>query len=147
MKKKISAGLVWVVAGLSFLAACAEGWFYYAAYVEFQPFQLLLIAQNAIKTFLFSPSISAERVLATLTGEVSTVERAAGCAYLAAVFLAPLCTGCALWKAFERQARRLLHFLLVKQEKVVIFGYNEQVKCLLSHETSGKKWKWPRNCS
>lgn len=136
MKKRVMTYLVWTAAVLSFLAACAEGWFYYADYVHLQPFHLLLIAQNAIKTFLFSPSIGADKVLATLTGTISAAERAAGYAYLVAVFLAPLCTGCALWSAFERQLRRAFHFLAVKQEEIVIFGYNEQVQCLLSHETS-----------
>jgi len=143
MKKRVMTYLVWTAAVLSFLAACAEGWFYYADYVHLQPFQLLLIAQNAIKTFLFSPSIGADKVLATLTGTISAAERAAGYAYLVAVFLAPLCTGCALWSAFERQLRRAFHFLAVKQEEIVIFGYNEQVQCLLSHETSKQARKAP----
>ena len=141
MKKRYITYLLWFIAGFSFLAACVEGWFYYADYVQFQPFQLLLIAQNAIKAFLFSPSIDASDVLSSLAEGVSAAERLVGYIYLVAVFLAPLCTGCALWSAFERQIRRIFHFLLVKQEEIVIFGYNEQVKSLIGHETSVKVGK------
>ena len=38
--------------------------------------------------FLFSPSIGADKVLSTLTGDISAAERMAGYAYLVAVFLA-----------------------------------------------------------
>lgn len=135
MKKKNYSKVLCILAAASFLIASIEGFLYYAEYADFGLFRLVLTLQNSFKAFLFDPNLSAEDVLGTLTGTVSTFELYIGLAYVAAAFIAPLCTATALFVAAESFFRtRLRDWRIRRQEGILIFGYNENVKMLLKNQ-------------
>ncbi len=134
MKKGAYNKVLTVAAVLSFLIASVEGYIFYGEYAEFGFFRILLTVQNSIKAFLFSPSISAEDVLKTLSDVGSSLELYAGLAYVVAAFVAPLCTATALFVAAERFFRKgLERWRSRRQEGTLVFGYNRDVKALLKN--------------
>lgn len=61
-RRKYGKGLT-ILAILSFLVACVEGYIYYSAYERFGLFRVIMTLQNSFKAFLFTPSIYSEAVL------------------------------------------------------------------------------------
>jgi len=139
VKKRSYGKVLTVLAALSFLIACVEGFLFYEEYAQFGLFRVILTLQNSCKAFLFNPSLSAETVLSTLTGEISTFELYIGLAYVVAAFVAPLCTATALFVAAERFFRtRLRAWRIRRREGILVLGYNEDVKMLLKNQNWGE---------
>ncbi len=132
MKKRAYNKALTALAALSFLIASIEGYIFYREYADFWFFRILLTVQNSIKAFLFSPNISAEDVLKTLSDAGSSLELYVGLAYVVAAFVAPLCAATALFVAAERFFRKgLERWMARRQDGILIFGYNRDVKTLL----------------
>ena len=134
MKNKKRFGrIIFVLAVLSFLIAMAEGFFFYADYAEYPLFYMVLMLQNSITAFGFQAEISITDMLEVLNSNSSVIIKIVGYAYGAAVLVAPLCTISALYKAFEILLKWDVkrHWGKCK-ENILIFGYNENVRALLS---------------
>ncbi len=124
-----------VVAAVSFLVAVAEGYYYFSAYKSFPLWQLLLVLQNGIKTFLFMPQISIEAVLKQLSSiSMSPLQYMVAHAYIVAVFLAPVCTVTSLLSVVNAfyHVKNFLNRLFDK-EHYVVFGYDEDVVQILKN--------------
>ena len=129
---KVWKRVVTLLALLSFVVASLEGFIYYGRYEEFGLFRIFLTLQNSFQAFLFVPSLSAETVLQDLSQGGSTGELYIGLAYVAAAFIAPLCTATAAFVAIEKFFRRQVRqWKIRRSEGILIFGYNETVKLLL----------------
>lgn len=123
-------------AALSFCVAMAEGYFYYAD-CENSFFRFLLMLQNSMKAFAFSPSISLDNMVKSLRQDPSGAKTVIGYAYGFAVFLAPFCSAAAVYRGLERATRMVFHFARQGHRKsVVVFGYNEDIRALLDHQQS-----------
>lgn len=135
MKWEKYGPILWILAVASFVVATLEGFFYYAQYSQYPLFHLLMTLENSFKAFVFAPVIEINRVLAGLDG-ASPFRLAVGYAYGLAVFIAPLCTATALLMWAERIARRIMNSRSWKKTPVLVFGYNDNVRTLLSGEHS-----------
>ncbi len=132
--------MLWVLAGFSFAAALAEGYFYYGQYAAHPLLRVLMTVQNALKAFLFSPDLEIKEVAAALDGAAEP-ELAAGYAYGVAVFTAPLCTATALFLLAERAVCRAFAGLRNwGGTPVLVCGYNADVRAMLE----GQERKDPR---
>ena len=135
-KRKYGKGLT-ILAILSFLVACVEGYIYYSAYERFGLFRVIMTLQNSFKAFLFTPSISSEAVLRTLVEEGPGFRLYVGLAYVVACFTAQLCTATAMVAAVESLVRKSFNMWSIRrQEAMLIFGYNDDVKLLLKNQWS-----------
>lgn len=73
-------------------------------------------------------------MLKTLSDAGSSLELYVGLAYVVAAFVAPLCTATALFVAAERFFRKgLERWMARRQDGILIFGYNRDVKTLLQN--------------
>lgn len=134
MKRKKYGPILWALAVAALIVATLEGWVYYAPYSHHPLFHLLLSAQNGFKAFLFSPTITLEQMLNSLTG-VSPLQQALGYAYGLAVFTAPLCTATALLLWAELAAQKLMNVWRTRKgTPILIFGWNETVRTLVNGE-------------
>ena len=134
MKWKKYGPILWVLAIASFIVATLEGLFYYAQYDQYPLFRLLMTLENSFKAFVFIPAISIGNVIAGMKG-VSAFQQAVGYAYGLAVFIAPLCTATALLMWTELTVRRITSgWRMKKGEPVLIFGWNGNVRTLVSGE-------------
>ncbi len=81
--------------------------------------------ENAVKAFAFHSPIDLEE--ARSFDDPTFLRAAAGCVYMAAVFIAPYCAVAALCRVLEK-VFRFAFWLKQKRglERVVIFGYNER---------------------
>ncbi len=122
-----------MLAVLSFLVAMAEGFFFYSDYAKYPLFYFVLMLQNSIMAFGFQAEISITDMLEVINENSAMIVQIIGYAYGAAVLIAPICTISALYKAFEVLLKWDVkrHWGKCK-ENIVIFGYNENVKALLS---------------
>ena len=135
MKWKKYGPILWVLALLSFIVATLEGIFYFARYSQYPLFRVFMTLENSCKAFVFAPTIKIGDVLAGLES-VSPFQQAVGYAYGLAVFLAPLCTASALLLWAELAVRRLMSVQHQKGTQVLIFGWNENIRTLVSGEYS-----------
>ncbi len=135
MKKKFGKGLVFALAAASFIIAVLEGLIYYGVYGGTPLFELILVVQNGIKAFLFTPDIPAQEVLASLQGDVGTWQYVVGCAYVAAVFIAPLCTATAVVSTVELLLRRGAHISGGKAPVTLVYGWSSTAQSILRKHT------------
>ena len=133
MKWKKYGPILWALALVSFIVATLEGIFYFARYSQYPLFRALMTLENSCKAFVFAPTIKIGDVLASLES-VSPFQQAVGYAYGLAVFFAPLCTASALLLWAELAVRRLRGARHRKGAQVLIFGWNENVRTLVSGE-------------
>ena len=130
---------------ISLAIALVEGFFYYDTVEYWDPcIRIMLIIQNGIKAFSFKADIDLRDIMSTIRESKSFFEFAVGYAYSLAIFTAPFCTIAVLYKIFERVLRiRNWTFLKKNKTHIIIFGYNEEVKALLSQkkETGAPKDK------
>lgn len=141
MKWKKYGPILWALALVSFIVATLEGIFYFARYSQYPLFRLLMTLENSCKAFVFAPTIKIGDVLAGLEG-ASPFQQAVGYAYGLAVFLAPLCTATALLLWAELAVRRLMNTRQRKGAHVLIFGWNENVRTLVSGEYTGSSGQY-----
>ncbi len=135
MKKKFRKGLVLALAGASFVIALLEGLIYYKVYKDTPIFELILVVQNGIKAFLFTPDIPAQEVLASLQEGAGTWRYIVGCAYVAAVFIAPLCTTAAVARTVELLLRRGAHISGGKAPVTLVYGWSPAAQSILRKHT------------
>lgn len=141
MKRRYASNIILVLALLSFLIACLEGYFYYTAeYGEYSFAWILMTLQNGLRAFLFSPTLSvadAFEKMAELSPDHFQVITAY--AYGVAVFLAPACSAGFVALSFELFFRKyLLSRFSSTEENILIFGYNGSVQSLLQESAASK---------
>ena len=140
-----------ILAAASFVAAMAEGFFYYAPFDQFGPLKLLTILYNAVKAFFLIPIITIPNVISNLQQNASILKLIVAHAYGVAVLLAPLCTAMATINAIRFLLRKKASASANQASRhIFLFGYNENVACLLENHTATTKptsrlffWKSP----
>lgn len=137
MKKKWRKYFVPCLAVASFVIAMLEGLIYYESYQNTPVFWLILV-QNSVKAFLFSPMLDAMDVLDSLKACADIWKIVVGYAYVVAIIAAPFCTATAAWRAIELFLRQKLFFPWWKKSVTMVYGWNPTVEKILKHET-GKK--------
>lgn len=129
-KKVNFGGLLIAVAILSFVITFIEGCLYYADYDPM--FRGMLIVQNIINTFKFSPEIKLELCIEFINKNGGIFTTVVGYAYAVSIFTAPFCTIAAIYKVLEKVLSIVLDLRKnVNGEKIVIFGYNDDVKAIV----------------
>ncbi len=131
-KKRPGKVILLTLAAASFLIAVLEGLLYYSKYQQTWFFELILVLQNSVKAFLFSPDLSAEDVLDSLQSVAAGWEYAVGCAYVAAVFVAPLCTATAALRTIELLLRRSIRRSGRGKDVLLVYGWNSAVEAMLT---------------
>ena len=125
-----------VLAIWSVVFTALEGWIFYS--VEDYPnplFRWMLIIQNTIKAFGFRSDIGLKDMSKLLQNNNNLFEIIVGYAYTFAIFAAPYCTLAVLYKLLEKFFRfRSLLWRRSQKRRILIFGYNEEVKILLDEE-------------
>lgn len=134
MKKKCRKYFVPCLAVVSFVIAMLEGLIYYASYRDMPIFGLILL-QNSIKAFLFSPMIEIPDALDSLKTCTDFWKIAVGYAYVVATIAAPFCTATAAWRAVELFLRQKLFFPWWKKSVTVVYGWNSTVEKILKQES------------
>ena len=122
------------LAVLSLAITVAESMLFFADYGDFF-FRILLTLQNAIKVFTFKPDIGLKDARNSILANPTLIRTLLGYAYMIAIFVAPYCTIATVYRVLER-AFRLVFWLKRgrKQDRIIIFGYNETVRQLLKSE-------------
>lgn len=131
-KKKPGKVILFSLAAASFLIAVLEGLIYYSKYQQTWFFELILVLQNSVKAFLFSPDLSAEDVLDSLQSAAAGWEYIVGCAYVAAVFVAPLCTATAALRTIELLLRRGVRRAGREKNISLVYGWNSAAEAILT---------------
>lgn len=142
MKKKDYSILLLVVAILTFFIVSVEGFWYLDEYKNQFILRLVLALQNSISVFTFAPIVSASDMIAelkeihTITGSIFMY------IYVIALFVAQLCTVTTLFYAFKELVIKFIftkRAFFSRKNPLVIFGYNEKVKCLLEDICASQK--------
>lgn len=133
-KKDKKINLLFIVLGtFSVIVTGLEGMIYYSA--EAYPNLLvrsMLIVQNTIRAFAFSSDIGLRDMSQLLEESKSVYETIIGYAYTFAVFTAPYCTLTIVYQVLEKIFRfRSLFWKLSGKRRIILFGYNDEVKALL----------------
>lgn len=140
MRKKLLNRILLIMAMISFAVAMVEGYFYYAEYAQYPMFRFMLMLQNSVEAFTFSADISLTAVIKRFAVERSLFQMCVDYVYAVIVFIAPLCTMTFLYKVFETVLKWNIRIQKDKTaEQIIIFGYNDRVKALLSKEKSWGK--------
>lgn len=134
MKKKTGRYLLYLFAGASFLVAVLEGFIYYSKYDNTPFFELILVLQNGIKAFLFSPDLSAQNVMETLQGQTDAWQYLIGCLYVVAVFAAPLCTATALLHTVALLLKRGVRLTFGTRKIDIVYGWNPSMEHVLKKD-------------
>ena len=135
MRKKLFNRILLIMAMISFVVAMVEGYFYYAEYAGYPMFRFMLMLQNSVEAFAFSADISITSVIKNFATERSAFQVCVDYVYALIVFVAPLCTMTFLYKAFETVLKWNIKIHKDKMsEQIIVFGYNDRVKALLSKE-------------
>lgn len=143
MRKKLLNRILLIMAMISFVVAMVEGYFYYAEYAQYPVFRFMLMLQNSVEAFAFKADISIASVIKNFETQRSAFQMFVDCVYTVIVFVAPLCTMTFLYKVFETVLKWNIRIHKDKSsEQIIIFGYNDRVKALLSKE---KDWEKDRN--
>ena len=137
MNKKTSEIIKKILLGLaifSFIITFIEGCLYYEN-IKNGLFRFLIIIQNSIKAFAFSTDISIEKMLSDVEAHPGLFRMIIGYAYGIACFTAPYCTLTFLYKIMTKLLKANLVISKRKKYKhIIIFGYNDEVKALLSNK-------------
>jgi len=140
MRKKLFNRILLIIAMISFVVAMLEGYFYYAEYAQYPVFRFMLMLQNSVEAFAFKAGISIASVVKKFATERSVFQVIVDCVYTVIVFIAPLCTMTFLYKVFETVLKWNIRIHRDKSsEQIIIFGYNDRVKALLSKEKGQAK--------
>lgn len=140
MRKKLFNRILLIMAMISFGVAMVEGYFYYAEYAQYPVFRFMLMLQNSVEAFAFKADISIASVIENFGIQRSALQVFVDCAYTVIVFVAPLCTMTFLYKVFETVLKWNIRIQRDKSwEQIIVFGYNDRVKALLSKEKSWEK--------
>ena len=132
-KYKKSSKVLWILAAAAFLIAVIEGCFYWEK-VSLPLFRWEMILDNAMKAFLFNPSLGIGALADSLKETTDPVRLVVGYAYGVSVMVAPLCTVSAMVSVIRSLLRsRLLSRAKKYGKEYVIIGFNENVKQLLKH--------------
>ena len=113
-----------------------EGFIFYSVQTYPNPLlRWMLIVQNMIKAFTFRSDISLKDMAKTIGESKNLFELIVGYAYTVTIFTAPYCTLTMVYKAFEKFFRVWsLGWCLSRKRRIIVFGYNEEVKILLNGE-------------
>ena len=134
-KKRFRNRLMIVLPIFLFLIALLEGYMYYARYQESPFFYGLLILQNALKAFQFKSDISLQDVISSISADMNPFQLVLSYLYGIIVFVAPIYTlsiVCAAANSLLNFTTNLFNKYRRKPCHVLIFGYNENVKIILS---------------
>lgn len=133
MEKK-SNRIILIVAICSFVLACLEGLFYYSKYDCVLFIRCMLILQNSIKAFLFTPVITIENVISSIDNSTTFLELSVHYIYIISIFTAPVCTATAVFRAIELFLRKkMFHIKKIHRDEIIIFGYHRDVKILFQN--------------
>lgn len=137
MKKnsKQTSKVIFYLAMISFFITLLEGILYYSTDAFPNPlFRWMMIAQNSIKAFGFSSSISISTVAGIIEESQNKVEIVVGYMYSVAMFIAPYCTVAYIYKIVERllKIKHWNWWFQGKKTRCIIFGYNDEVKALVA---------------
>lgn len=124
-----------VLAIWSIIFTALEGWIFYSEAYPNLLFRWMLIIQNTIKAFAFRSDIGLKDMAEVIGNSSDVFETIVGYAYTFAIFAAPYCTLTVMYKVLEKFFRfKSLLWRCSKKRRIIIFGYNEQVKILLDGE-------------
>ena len=124
-----------VLAVWSVVFTTLEGWIFYSDAYPHPLFRWMLIIQNTIKAFAFRSDIGLKDMAEVIGNSGDIFEKIVGYAYTVAIFAAPYCTLAVMYKVLEKFFRfRSLLWRFSKERRIIIFGYNEEVKILLDGE-------------
>ena len=117
----------------SFIITLVEGLLYYTELFPNPLFRWMMIIQNSIKAFGFSPNISIHMVADILKESTDKFEIFIGYVYTISIFVAPYCTVAYIYKVVERflRIKYWKWWFLSDKTRCLIFGYNDEVKALL----------------
>ncbi|MBQ3600634.1 MAG: hypothetical protein II992_05440 [Lachnospiraceae bacterium] len=135
-----------ILAICSAFIALVEGIFYYDAQ-EYPNavFRFMLILQNCIQAFEFKADIGLEDIAQIINESNSIGKNVVGYAYAIILFVAPYCTLLLAYKVVARICKiRTWRFFPSNDRRIVIFGYNKDVKALLQRESSSDNKKEKR---
>lgn len=128
-----------VLAIWSVIITALEGLIFYSAEVYSNPLiRWMLIIQNTIKAFGFRSDIGLRDMTKLIGNSKNLYEFIIGYAYTFAIFTAPYCTLAIVYKVLEKFFRfKTLKGRFSKKRRIVVFGYNEEIKVLLESEHKG----------
>ncbi len=135
MNKKTEKQVGHILFGLAIISAIItflEGILYYTA--EEYPnliIRIMLILQNTIRAFTFKSDIGIKNVEKMLQDSPTIIEKLVNGCYLAAIFTAPYCTVAYMYKWLKKWFLFRNWKGIGKKKRIIIFGYNEEVKALL----------------
>ncbi|MBS7340958.1 MAG: hypothetical protein Q4C57_00065 [Bacillota bacterium] len=145
MNKKTSEIVRKILFGMaifSFVITLLEGCVFYQ-YIENGVFRFLIILRNSIKAFAFETDITLEDMLVDVQENPGVVRAIIGWAYGIACFMAPYCTLAFFYKLITKFLK--INLFVARHRKyhhIIIFGYNEEVKALLSDKEYINKNKY-----
>ena len=117
----------------SFVVAFIEGLFYYTPEkYSNEMIRYMLIVQNTIRAFVFKSDIKIDDVATVIQVSTSFWEIAVGYVYLVTIFIAPYCTLSFSYKFLKKIFCLRKRYYFGKYERIFIFGYNNEIKSLLS---------------
>ena len=137
MNRKLSDQVGRILLGLaiiSFAVTFLYGMIYYRS-IENDFFYFLTVLQNSIMAFTFNADISFADLGKYIAEHEEIGYKILGYSYGIACFTAPYCTLSFFYKIIQKLTK--LRFAVAKHKKfrhIIIFGYNAEVKALLSPE-------------
>lgn len=135
MRKKVLNRILLIMAVISFAVAMVEGYFYYEQHAQYPMFRFMLMLQNSVEAFAFKADISLEDIVKSFSVSQPAYRVLIDYVYALVVFIAPLCTMTFLYKALETVLKWNIRIHKDKTSKqIIIFGYNDRVRALLSKE-------------
>jgi len=143
MKKHFYKILLGIIGVASFAVLLAEGLVYYDFFAKQEWYQFAAALQNAFRSFLFDPMLDIPVILENMNEHGGEEYQNLTFWYSCASFAAPLCTATALFMVLKRFFLNVLKRMRgVFREKVLVFGYSDEVKGLLQN-TGGSWWTAP----
>lgn len=134
--------LLIALAFISLIVSFIEGLFFYSAAKYPHPlFRIMLIVQNSIRAFGFKSDISIKNIAEIMANDPSLIERIVGYLYAVVLFIAPYCTLKVIYKFLDKLFRFRNWGIFSSKPRIVIFGYNAEVKSLISGELKQKNYR------
>lgn len=132
---------LWIISGAAVFILLLEGFLYFNAEAYPHPlFRWMFIIQNGVKAFTFRSDIGLKDMAKVLENSSNLFETLVGYAYTFVIFIAPLCTAAAVYTAIKRVFRiRSVKWLFINERNIIVFGYNDEVKALLSSRESKQR--------
>lgn len=137
MSGKKEANYLLIIAGVVFIIASIEGFFYYSDYQDYLMIRIMLTLHNGLKMFVFNPSIAMKDVIDKIGTDAGVTDWVLLYTYCASVLIAQLCTMGAICIAIHKYIKIWLLEIqsrFSKKEKLLIFGYNDDVKLLIDND-------------